>query len=94
MHSIVVTVSGEGDFGAFFESHAENAEEVQQELTHGGSDEKVVAFIPLREDDPGVNAVASVLALAVEASSGGEEVLAETLLLEIFMAGRRLGNYF
>lgn len=67
---------------------AESAEAAQKDMSESGSDEEVVAFIALDPEDLGVQAVATVLQLAVEAGDAGKEIGAESLLLTIFMAGR------
>ena len=67
---------------------AESAEAAQKDLSEFGSDEELVAFIALNPEDLGVQAVATVLQLAVEAGDAGHEIGAESLLLAIFMAGR------
>lgn len=67
---------------------AKNAEEAQIAMEE--SDEELAAFIVLDPDDAGVQAIANVLRLAVEANRHPRDaVCAENLLLEIFMAGRR-----
>ncbi|MDO8571153.1 MAG: hypothetical protein Q7R79_00550 [bacterium] len=64
----------------------------QKEIEDAGGTEKIVAFIPLNEDDPAIRAIAAVLNLAVDAHPsaliGKKDVGAEALLLEIFLAGR------
>lgn len=68
---------------------AESAEQAQKGLSGSGSDdEKVVAFITPDLEDPGVQAIVAVLMLAVEEGGHNGKIGAESLLLEIFMAGR------
>lgn len=77
-----------GGFSAFISEHAD-VEAAQKDTDDAGGDEKVVAIVPLNEDDPGIAAIVAVMHLAVEASHPIGGVPAEALMLEIFMAGRK-----
>lgn len=87
--SLVFTESpNDGGFGAFI-SGFEDVESAQKDLDDAGGDEKVVAVVPLNEEDPGISALVAVLHLAIEASSSSNGFPVENLMLEIFMAGRK-----
>ena len=68
------------------------AKSAQKDIEDAGGTEKVVALIPLNENDLAVRAITAILNLAVDAHPshliGKKDVVAEALLLEIFMAGR------
>lgn len=56
------------------------------------SDEKIVAFIPLASKDSGIQALAAIGSLAIEAARGEKEVPLEALLQKIFEAGVAVGK--
>lgn len=53
----------------------------------GDNNEKVVAYFPIDQTDPGLRAFAAVLSLAIEADHDVQGVGIESLLTQIFMAG-------
>lgn len=92
MSSVMFTqFPGDTKFGAAIIG-ADCIKSAQSDIESAGGTEKVVALVPLDQNDAAIRAIAAVLDLAVEAHPssmiGKQAVGAEALLLEIFMAGR------
>ncbi|MBP9782222.1 MAG: hypothetical protein KBC50_00620 [Candidatus Pacebacteria bacterium] len=86
MH-IQVTQSKDGSHALNFDYGSRR--DVERDCKEG--DEKVVAFIPLASKDSGIQALAAIGTLAIEASKTGKVPL-EALLQKLFEAGVACGK--
>ena len=67
-------------------------DEAREEVERDNDEEqdisnKLVAYFPIDQTDPGLQAFAAVLALAIEADHNVQGVAIESLLTQLFMSG-------